>query len=511
MRLTDDRKRGVCGRLIAVTVLVSWIIGCSDGGGDDPPGTQVTPPVSGSGAPSPVGMAGTGSPITGQGGNGSTEQPTGTPLPCNVERVVTNNCGACHGTRLLGGAPMRLMTQEDFTRDYTAVTTASVKGQMFKVYELARMRINDMRAPMPPGGAMPEPDHTALDAWLAAGATARATGETCPNDMPGGMAGTGSTGMAGTGGTMDGEDLCEAADALEPLVPRDGEVCYEFAAHGGQALPDTTKYPVPPGEHYQMFYFDIPWDAPVQGTRFGANYDRIDMQHHWLLLALPALNPAGSHRPSPATLIVEGGGSLLAGWSVGGCNVEFPPDVGLELPNTGLIGVQFHFYNNTDATAEDGSSIVICTVPAGTRPNTNSMTWLGTEDLSIGPGMTDVSGTCPNDSDAPITIWGFWPHMHKFGVNMRGTVNRVGGTSEVLFDKKFDFNNQVTYELKPSIVLMPGDSITTTCSYLNDSTGTVGFGESTEDEMCYQFTYSYPPRALDNGVPSLIGADNVCW
>ena len=34
----------------------------------------------------------------------------------------------------------------------------------------------------------------------------------------------------------------------------------------------------------------------------------------------------------------------------------------------------------------------------------------------------------------------------------------------------------------------------------------VAFGPSSDQEMCYQFAFSYPARALDNGVISLIGA-----
>jgi hypothetical protein len=29
--------------------------------------------------------------------------------------------------------------------------------------------------------------------------------------------------------------------------------------------------------------------------------------------------------------------------------------------------------------------------------------------------------------------------------------------------------------------------------------------------MCYNFTMAYPAHALENGVPSLIGATNTCW
>jgi hypothetical protein len=49
-------------------------------------------------------------------------------------------------------------------------------------------------------------------------------------------------------------------------------------------------------------------------------------------------------------------------------------------------------------------------------------------------------------------------------------------------------------------VLMPGETITTTCTFSEPKS----FGQATSEEMCYLFTYAYPKGALtDNG---LIGA-----
>ena len=45
----------------------------------------------------------------------------------------------------------------------------------------------------------------------------------------------------------------------------------------------------------------------------------------------------------------------------------------------------------------------------------------------------------------------------------------------------------------------------------NISSGNVAFGPSTEQEMCYQFAFSYPAGALENGILSLVGATNTCW
>ena len=61
------------------------------------------------------------------------------------------------------------------------------------------------------------------------------------------------------------------------------------------------------------------------------------------------------------------------------------------------------------------------------------------------------------------------------------------------------------------ITLEPGETIVSTCTFQNMGSRTVGFGTSTDQEMCYQFAVSYPAHALDNGVISLIGASNTCW
>ena len=84
--------------------------------------------------------------------------------------------------------------------------------------------------------------------------------------------------------------------------------------------------------------------------------------------------------------------------------------------------------------------------------------------------------------------------------------------TKTVFDKPFDFNKQIHYENRPQLVLKPGDTITSTCTFQNDTGGNVAFGPSTKQEMCYQFAFSYPAaRARQRRCSSLIGATNTCW
>ena len=124
-------------------------------------------------------------------------------------------------------------------------------------------------------------------------------------------------------------------------------------------------------------------------------------------------------------------------------------------------------------------------------------------------GTCDPWGEGTIAGNNPIHIIGFWPHMHQLGTRMRSIVNHKDGTQEVIFDKPFDFNHQFHY--MRNYDLMPGDTLTAECNYNNTTDGSVPFGESSDTEMCYNFTLAWPAHALENGVGSWIGATNTCW
>lgn len=420
-------------------------------------------------------------------------QPTAAPMPCDVGKVVSKNCGTCHGATPIGGAPMSLVTQADFSKQLKSVRTAP--DQTLEVAQLVKMRVNDDAKPMPPGGKLADADLAVLNKWLDAGHPAGAASDSaCAVQTP-------------------------ADTTIKPTVRPDGTTCYQFKNHGQPMPGDTTPYGVVPGEHYVSFYYNAPWKAPSELVSWRTIYDNTKVLHHWLLYSTLGDTMDGTFAPSIGTHIGDAA-NLLAGWAVGGNDSTMPPDVGLQLPppGGGLL-LEWHYYNNDPAPQMDASAVEICTVPAGSLKHTAGMTWLGTENFNGPLGMppkteSKFSGTClpgragMNASD-PIHIFTLWPHMHTYGRHMHSTVNRADGTTEEVFDKPFDFNYQITYPA--AIDLYPGDSITSTCTFQNTSNDNVAFGPSTEQEMCYQFAFSYPVGALENNVLSLVGATNTCW
>lgn len=97
---------------------------------------------------------------------------TSTPLPCDVQDVVDQSCGQCHGDPPRFGAPISILDFED-TR---AVAPSS--GDL--VFEAMQDRL-DAASPMPPLGfpRLTSEQRAVLDAWFADGAPAGDV-EVCP-------------------------------------------------------------------------------------------------------------------------------------------------------------------------------------------------------------------------------------------------------------------------------------------------------------------------------------------
>jgi hypothetical protein len=466
------------------------------GGRTTSSGTQRTVGAGGSdstGGRDPTGGSGGAGPGTGGGGagGGSTPEPQ---LACRAKAVTDARCaGSCHSSPPKFGAPGALTAFPDFHRN-------SVKEPARKIYEVAAARVHATgSARMPPTDVLAPNELAMLDAWFAAGAPA-------------------GTGCGAPPGMGDGGGY---TDAGLPDVPTDdGTECFELRAHGVMAPGDVSPFDTstliwPPGnEFYACFNFTSPWKVPVQGLQFATIVDNEEMLHHWLLYQ----SPLGAQDGSFSYCLGQHPGlALVTGWAPGNDGLKLPPDVGLELPPpTGSYVLELHYNNPSGKQFRDRSGVRVCAT-SKFRPKTASITWAGTENINIPPrAMGAASGRCIPErkglgTNDVIHVFNAWPHMHKLGAHMTTVIQRAGGQQEILLDKPFNFQSQIGYDL--NAVINPGDTLFTTCNYDNTTTGAVGFGPSTSQEMCYDFLYAYPAHALDHppfGKIITSGAANLC-
>ena len=101
-----------------------------------------------------------------------------------------------------------------------------------------------------------------------------------------------------------------------------------------------------------------------------------------------------------------------------------------------------------------------------------------------------------------FTIYTTLLHMHRLGAGGRVTLERAGGTSEVLLSiRRWDFHWQREYHLADPVVFEPGDALSISCRHDNSRANQlpirgrrakprlVTWGENTSDEMCIAFLY----------------------
>lgn len=390
------------------------------------------------------------------GGSGGAASSTGSTsysdIPCDVATVLQNNCNACHGAKPSYGAPMSLVHAGDFAKK--ALDGTRTIGQSV----IARINDDQRPMPQPPMPRLNAADTSTLTAWIQAGAKAGSCSSVTDKEP-------------------------DAALGTDPSGP--GITCYDITARDANG----NKFTVPTTpDLYHVFNYAPPWgSAKVHMISWRPIVDNRAVIHHWLLY--------NSTTAVSDKTDMDGGGAhpnaqLTCGWAPGGRGFVMPTDVGQDVSGAGFV-LENHYNNTTGTPSPDGSGVRVC-VSTNLRAKEAGIHWLGTE-LILLPAGGDASGTCTPSPTGPVNILTSTPHMHLQGRHMTTIINRKNGTKETLIDKPFDFNTQIGYDTPT--VIMPGDTLTTTCTY----GGAALYGEGTKNEMCYNFVLAYPNGGLASG------------
>jgi hypothetical protein len=144
------------------------------------------------------------------------------------------------------------------------------------------------------------------------------------------------------------------------------------------------------------------------------------------------------------------------------------------------LRIQVHYLNTRSEALQAQAVVKLSPVDASTVTKWVSELYLNRVGLQIPVGMQSVATTCSIASNyGPIGIVGSYAHMHKRGT--RFTAKTSTGVTLI------DVNDWEAAPVvnDPPVMLQPGESITWTCSYNNDTGGTLTFGESAQtNEMC---------------------------
>jgi cytochrome c5 len=366
---------------------------------------------------------------------------------CNARAVLQTRCQTCHGKEV-AGAPMSIVTWEDTQAN-------GVINKTKKISELIKLRIHDTAKPMPPvaQGKLTSEEMAALDAWSEAG---------YPN---------------GTCTTPDDAPAKPAEDFKWPAECTPDKIFAVKAQQNGQPYNVRANW-----EDNVTITVPVPWAGKISGDVQAIAIRPLTTNkrvvHHWILYA--------------------GTRQFITSWSPGKEAEVFPEDIGVFMPSSGTFQLNMHYYNQGNSNAEkDESGAEICLTDKK-RPKTATTNMFGPIALNVPPGMSEAVATCTHNGTAPVTLITSSPHMHKTGVRGKFEIIRANGKVEVLDDSPFDQEDQSVTPI--NAVLMPGDKVRTSCTFKNDTGRAKRFGESTEDEMCFNFARYYPMGALRCGL-----------
>lgn len=370
-------------------------------------------------------------------------------LPCDVDAVLASQCRSCHGETPLYGAPMPLVT-------YADLTAPAPSDPSRKVYELVGERTHDDARPMPqpPAARLDAAAQQAIDAWIAAGAPSSA--ETCA--APDGGAGGGPSALC----TPDVPVIPSAAYTV-PADVNDAYICYGI---------------------------DVTAAEKRHITAFLPHVDNPKVVHHMVLFQS---DTAAAPGPTSCALGGSAGWRMVGVWAPGNDGFALPEAAGIPLEGTAHYVVQVHYNNVAHLSGEqDRSGFDLCTT-ANLRPNDADVLAFGSISFTI-PAQGSLDLTCDYTAPAAfgegIHIIGAMPHMHKLGARMSTARLTAGDPEDLGTRDPWDFETQ--YWSPVDRVVAPGDTVRTRCVWDNPSSTSVGFGENTEDEMCFDFAIYYP-------------------
>ncbi|KAJ3253819.1 hypothetical protein HDU77_004365 [Chytriomyces hyalinus] len=180
------------------------------------------------------------------------------------------------------------------------------------------------------------------------------------------------------------------------------------------------------------------------------------------------------------------------------------------------ITLQLHYNNQQRSSNIPDSSGLRIYYTSKLRANDVGTLTLGSRDILIPGNSNDYTALkqniCPSECtskfphDLVVISNGF--HMHTLGFNASSRLVRQGQEISPLgLRQYYNFGFQGnTLPADPQAVIKPGDAIITQCVYLPTAglrSEPTTLGESTQDEMCYNFVTYYPAlKAIDTCISS---------
>lgn len=235
-------------------------------------------------------------------------------------------------------------------------------------------------------------------------------------------------------------------------------------------------------EDYVCVRYTLPKDTFIRGV---AAVNPLGTHHTFLTIGEPS-KPDGTYPCS----VTENFSVSLFGSGVGTDPVEFPKGVGMKLAGGSQLLLNLHLFNTSETDLSGTSGTRILPIDESDIEHPAEENPAVTLDLNIVPNQQTTSTdsyTIPEDS----TLFAVLPHMHQLGTHSSVVAHSSLDGDRVLLDSPYSFDSQLYYAVE-STRMAKGDKVEFACTWMNTTSRTIHFGQSSLDEMCAVGLYRYP-------------------
>jgi hypothetical protein len=203
--------------------------------------------------------------------------------------------------------------------------------------------------------------------------------------------------------------------------------------------------------------------------------------------------------PFADTLLPESAGAPLMVSQIHEESLTLPEGVSLPLGVDQMIRIEMHYLNPTDDAQDVTASVVFDRQPPEQYQHEASFLFIGNPDIALPPGPSTLGPVwfpIPGDM-LDIRIFGMTGHTHQWGTNVSVEMLPDEFSDDAFEAYKFaswNWEEPPVNRFSPPLEMGDQSGFRFSCSWDNRSGGMVEFGESTEDEMCFFWSYYYPSR-----------------
>lgn len=241
--------------------------------------------------------------------------------------------------------------------------------------------------------------------------------------------------------------------------------------------------------------------------------ERLTVATDTYIQQITPVNDTGTHHetfnidPSPAADGTSACGPLENEWQplfasgVGSGTIAMPAGVALKIPAGSQVVLNLHLFNTDDAEVSGEAGLDVVLIDAASVQQEAEVVLAGVVPQTppsppIATGVQTRTGTCRMTGATNIVA--IFPHMHQLGTHLKmDTV--IGGTTTTAYDQDYSFTDQRFHIFPTPIAMGSNDALNVTCTYNNTTGGSVNFGDSSNEEMCFAIAWRYPKLGTSFG------------